>query len=137
MRQPGPGERNPTVEFLEYEFEGWLGDSLVTSFPCFMVTTALSEDLQEAGLSGFELARVLISQSEVFKELQPTTELPAFQRLMVLGKVEASEEGTISEWSGHDVSLDDRADLYVTHKALSVFRQHPLEHCEIIERDLP
>ncbi len=32
----------PRIEHLHYEFEGWLGDPIVESFPCFLILESLA-----------------------------------------------------------------------------------------------
>lgn len=34
------------VEFLHYEFQGWLGDELLESTPCFIVTESMAHSIQ-------------------------------------------------------------------------------------------
>jgi hypothetical protein len=46
----------PVVTHLHYEFEGWLGDDLLTTFPEFIVTERLARALEQSGLTGFGLA---------------------------------------------------------------------------------
>jgi hypothetical protein len=36
--------RPPVVKSLEYRLEGWLGDELLESFPCFIVTSLLRKE---------------------------------------------------------------------------------------------
>jgi hypothetical protein len=35
---------------LHHRFEGWLGDELLETFPCFLVSSAMAAALEEAGL---------------------------------------------------------------------------------------
>lgn len=58
----GPGTvfdrstRPVTVTQLEYVFTNRLGDPIVESTPCFLVTEGLAERMQHSGLTGFALA---------------------------------------------------------------------------------
>src|SRR3954454_10828086 len=36
----------PVIQRLEYRFDGWLGDDLLESFPCFVVTERLANELK-------------------------------------------------------------------------------------------
>ena len=45
----------PVVSRLEYRFTDWLGDSIVESFPCYLVTDELGEQIQQSGLGGAAL----------------------------------------------------------------------------------
>lgn len=62
----------PKVNKLVYEFEGWFGDSIVTTFPCYLVIEELAESISHAKLSGYELANCEIAKSETFDELYQT-----------------------------------------------------------------
>ena len=75
----------PVVTALHYVFDGWLGDSIVESFPCYLVTAPLGDALVASGLSGFELRSVRINKSEQFAELYPDRKLPEFRWLHVTG----------------------------------------------------
>lgn len=110
----------PRVERLHYEFEGWLGDDLVESYPCFVVTRAMGEGLVRTGLTGFFLRDVEVSTSEVFRGLYPGRRLPEFRRHDV--------DGTPGE---DDLGLDERARLVVSEKVLDVLRTGSLDNCAV------
>ncbi len=74
-RTPG---RPDVFHKLEYRFEGWLGDALLESTPCFIATERLAVEIQKAKLSGVKFDEVEISCSEEFDELFPGLELPKF-----------------------------------------------------------
>lgn len=126
------------VAELEYTFDDWLGDDLLESFPCFIVTEALAASLERAGLSGLELRDVTISVSELWPQLHgddPTgASLPPFRWLTPTGTLQLEpKETAYTAWSGHDVNLSQRAQLVVTDRALEVIRQHTIAHCTIEE----
>ena len=75
----------PLVSSLHYEVDGWLGDELLESFPCFIATETLAKKIKDSGLSGVEILDVFISKSSNFEELHPNTELPSFKWLYVNG----------------------------------------------------
>ncbi len=54
----------PRVKKLHYRFDGWLGDVLLESFPCFIITVAAAAALEEVKLTGYRLAPVKISKAE-------------------------------------------------------------------------
>jgi hypothetical protein len=76
----------PRVTRLEYVFDGWLGDPLLESFPCFISTRTLALKLAELGASGYVERPVRVSKSYLFREIQPETELPEFVWLDVTGQ---------------------------------------------------
>jgi len=83
----------PVVHELEYKFEDWLGDELLESFPCFIVTESLAEKISANKISGFSLDKVSISTSEEFYELQPDVSLPKFLWLKITGKAGVDDLG--------------------------------------------
>src|SRR5438309_2246085 len=80
------GQVPPKVERLHYVFDGWSGDELVESYPCFIVTRELGEHLVDFGATGFRVRDLEISTSESFQELYPNQELPDFRWLDVVGE---------------------------------------------------
>ena len=112
----------PLVRKLHYEFSGWLGDELLESFPCFIVTETLGSRLTHEGLRGFFLDEVKISRSEELDERQPDIQLPPFQWLRVTGNAGESDFG-----------IDKNRMLVVSERALSVLRSRQLMHCEVKE----
>lgn len=109
----------PVVRRLVYELEGWLGDDLLETFPCFVVTDRLARAIRTSGLTGYELSPVEVVKSEFFEELQPGCDLPDFHRLFVLGGVEKD-----------DFSIDGQR-LRVSDAALTVLRRFAMEHCDV------
>lgn len=77
------------------------------------------------------LDAVLISTSELFQDLYPDTELPAFVRLIPEGRVELGSREEVLSWSGHDACLSQKADMIVSRRFLRLLRQHRIDHCEI------
>lgn len=75
----------PRVAKLHYQFDGWRGDHIVTSFPCFLVTEPLANKLLGEQLRGLEIADVEVSTSEELDELFPEIELPKFLWLKATG----------------------------------------------------
>lgn len=68
----------PLIKNLHYEFEGWLGDDILESFPCYIVTERLRDGIELGKLTGVSFDKVFISKSETFLELYPDRELPNF-----------------------------------------------------------
>ena len=122
VRTPG---RPVLIEKLHYRFDGWLGDELLESTPCFIATRRLVDEVQNAGLSGVDADAVEISKSSLFRELHPTTELPPFVWLRVHGEAGVDDFGLT-----HDLFLvvSSRAyaviEKYVAHAIVEPFEQH-------------
>ncbi|WP_152559263.1 hypothetical protein [Tumebacillus flagellatus] len=119
------------VVHLHYEFEGWLGDELLTSHPCYIVTDRVSELLKRSGCTGLHFETVEVSTSEMFLELEPNVTLPSFKRMIPLGSI-VLEGDTFEDWSGHDFSMNERCRLVVSEKALEVLQPYIKNYCVII-----
>jgi len=76
----------PVVTRLHYEFDGWLGDELLESFPCFIVTQRLRVKIEELGFTGVRFSPVEVTLSTQFKTLYPDREVPQFAWLKVDGE---------------------------------------------------
>lgn len=110
----------PIVSKLHFEFAGWLGDDLLESFPCFVVTKRLAELLENKGLSGYELKDLEVSLSDEFRELYPGRELPPFRWLDVKGKAGID-----------DIGLDKNARLVVSQDVLDLLQSIHLSNCDV------
>ncbi|MEM6672404.1 MAG: hypothetical protein AAF726_06140 [Planctomycetota bacterium] len=110
----------PVVSRLHYEFAGWLGDPLLESFPCYVITADVAELARGVGLTGFEIEAVEVSTTPEFEELHPAVELPLFVWLRVNGTA-----GT------DDFAISDDHCLVVSDRALQLLRDARLEHCDV------
>lgn len=110
----------PKVLHLHHRFEGWLGDDLVESFPCFLVSAPLAEALEEARLSGFILTEAEVSVSPEFEELYPNRPLPEFRWLKITGENHEA-----------DFRLNSDSRLELSSRALEVLRRFNIAHAVI------
>ncbi|TIV24700.1 MAG: hypothetical protein E5V74_01315 [Mesorhizobium sp.] len=102
----------PIVHKLHYEIEGWFGDALVTTFPCFLVTEEAKQALLNMGISGANFADAEITVSDEFHELQPGQHLPEFVWLKVDGR------------AGHDdFGIASNYDLVISQRVLDLFER--------------
>jgi len=111
----------PIVHVLHYEFDGWSGDELIESFPCFIVTDNLKQLIERAKPTGCSFGSVNVSTSEEFEELYPGRNLPSFSWLMI-GGVAGRDDFGISATNG----------LIVSERLLQVLKCGRLEHCDVI-----
>ena len=100
----------PRVTTLVYEFEGWLGDDIVESFPCYLVTNELARALSSSDLTGFSLASASVRTTDEFSEHTPAP-LPEFKWLQVTGQPAVD-----------DLWLHSDFRLALSDRALEVFR---------------
>ena len=110
----------PIVTHLHYQFSDWLGDELVESFPCFMISTTLGAAAVQAGLSGFVLADAETTLSLEAEELLEGETIPEFRWLQVTGQRAVDDFGLMAD-----------ATLVVSERALDVLRQGSLNNCDI------
>lgn len=99
------------VTRLNYEFDGWLGDALLTTTPCFVLDEAGCRAVEAAGLQGVRFGAVDVTTSLEFRELHPTSKLPPFRWMIVDGVAFQDDFG---------MALDKR--LVVSERALAVLR---------------
>src|SRR5262245_34304840 len=87
----------PIVHVLHYVLDGWPGDDLLTSFPCFIVTERMRKLIENTKASGCTFGPVRISTSEQFAELEqfhPKEQLPEFSWLIIRGVAGRDDFGT-------------------------------------------
>ena len=112
----------PRIDQLHYEFDGWFGDALLTSFPCFIVTERLANELKRSNASGAGFADVKITQSSEFDELFPDVSLPKFLWLKIYGTPGKDDFG---------ISKDNR--LVVSEGVLRLLKSAGLSYCDITD----
>jgi len=111
----------PIVHSLHYIFDGWLGDELLTAFPCFIVTKRMQQLIESANPSGCTFEGVLVSKSELFEELHAERRLPQFSRLLIDGLPHRDDIGTTA--TGGSIIVSDRL--------FQAMKRGRLDHCEI------
>jgi hypothetical protein len=110
----------PLVSKLHYQFDGWQGDDLLESFPCFIVSESLMNELISSSVTGFEIDDVEISKSDEFFATTDLTDLPQFFWLKVVGGEPSA-----------DIRLSSDCRLLVSDRALNVFRKCNISHADI------
>lgn len=120
------------VSYSHYKFEGWLGDELLTTSPCFIVTEKLFNAIINSNLTGSKFQDMEVSESYNFKLLKPDVILPKFKRLIPVGTVQI-EDKKVKYWSGHDFCLMGVTRLVVSNNALNILQKHRISNCDIIE----
>ena len=128
-------DENNNVVHLEYEFFGWLGDELLETTPCYIISDSLQSEIQKSNLSGFELQQIEISINEQFYDVYPNADIPPFHmRLIPTGHVNVDRNNArYTNWSGEDFCFSDTRYLIVTERALNILKKHKMNYCEIME----
>ncbi len=115
----------PLVKELHYEFDGWLGNDIVESFPCFLVSEKLKNEIENNVLTGVLFSELTISVSSTFKELYPNKSLPNFYWLKVFGKAGKDDFGLAKDYR-----------LVVSAKTLHVLKPFNIKEADIQDFDI-
>ncbi len=114
--------RPPRFSKFDYEFTVWLGDPILETIGCFIVTDALRKKLEENCASGISFGPVEISRSDIFDEFYPNLLLPKFVWMKVHG-----ESGRDDFW------LSEKCILVVSERMLSVLKEAGMAHGDVSE----
>ncbi|WP_122556674.1 hypothetical protein [Pseudomonas viridiflava] len=109
----------PKVEKLEYKFDGWLGDDILETFPCFIVTETLAKSIFDSKLTGISYKPVKVSMSVDILE-NDNLILPKFEWMQVDG-IRGKDDFYLSK--------DNR--LVVSGPALKLLQKFNLNHADI------
>jgi len=110
----------PVVEKLHYEFDSWLGDDILESFPCFLVSERLKNSIVFENLTGVAFDDVLISESDLFRQIHPDLELP----VLFWAKIDG-ERGI------DDFVIGDDHRLLISEKAYTLLQFFHIDHAFI------
>lgn len=110
----------PIVKYLHYEFDGWMGNDILESFPCYIVTEQLRKDIESETLTGITFDIVLVSKSDTFLELYPNKELPIFFWAKING-----------EPYKDDFFITEKNALAISEKAYSLLKDFNIDQADI------
>ncbi len=110
----------PLVKNLHYEFESWLGDDILESFPCYIVTESLRKGIESQNLTGINFDEVYICKSENFTELYPDKQLPIFFWAKING-----------ERNKDDFFITEENTLAISDKAYLLLRNYNISQADI------
>ena len=116
------------VTFLDYEFESWLGDDILTTHPCFIISESLYDIIKVSDLKGFHLQKIGISFSNFFLEVYNKKILPNFIRLLPFP---INEVCLINEML-LDFYLYKNTTLIISEKALDILKKFNLSNANIL-----
>ena len=109
----------PIVTKLHYEFSGWLGDSIVESFPSFIVTEELANAFKESHITGVDFDSVTVTKSPDFFDSHLGRPFPSWLWLKVNGD------------STDDVYLNSSHVLVVSERVLSMLTEVGISHADV------
>lgn len=108
------------VTRLNYEFDGWLGDAVLESTPCFIATDRARQMIEKATLSGVSFGDVEITRSDMFVDLYGEKEMPQFHWMLIDGQPETDDFGMANDLR-----------LVVSGRALDILKRAGIDHAEI------
>ena len=111
----------PIISKLHYEFSGWLGDSIVESFPSFIVSEELAGRLRAEDIRGMKFGSVFVSKSPEYLDSNTDRVFPNWLWLKVVGGKD------------DDVYIDSSHTLVVSERVLHLFREIGLAHADVEE----
>jgi hypothetical protein len=68
----------PIVTFLHFHFTGWLGDDILETFPCFIMSERLKNSIEEKKIKGISFDFVKVTKSDDFVMTSINEHLPTF-----------------------------------------------------------
>ncbi|WP_288447477.1 hypothetical protein [uncultured Chryseobacterium sp.] len=110
----------PLIINLHYEFEGWLGNDILESFPYYIVTEKLRKGIEHEKLTGISFDNVTVSKSETFLELYPDRELPNFFWAKING-----------ESNRDDFFITEKNGLAISERAYSLLENYNIDQADI------
>jgi hypothetical protein len=110
----------PTVDKLHFVLDAWLGDDLIQSFPCYLVSPRLKLALQSLRPSGVEFAPAEVTTSDSFAELERGLAVPLLCWMKVKGRA-----------GKDDIGLTNDARLVVSSSVLEEMQRFSLDHCVV------
>jgi hypothetical protein len=123
-------DAKPEISKLHFIFSGWLGDDIIESTPCFIVTDKLKTEIEKSELIGYEFQDVEISLSDEFIEIYPNRDIPQFKRLIPKGNV-VVKGGSYVTWTGEDFNFSDKSYLVVSERALNILKEFNVDNCDL------
>lgn len=126
------GKEHPVISHLHFVFDGWLGDDILETTPCFLVSERLKITIENSGLTGYEFQDVGISTSDEWDEMYPDREVPHFCRLIPLGTVNVEGE-KYSDWNNMDFCLTPKSYLVISENAKKLLEEFQTENADFTE----
>ncbi|EBS0652305.1 hypothetical protein DTU39_16280 [Salmonella enterica subsp. enterica serovar Yolo] len=112
----------PIVFTLEHCFDGWLGDCIMETSPCFVITAKAKVLIEALNLSGVFFDSVITSKSDMFEELYPNIKLPEIYWEKITGIA-----------GKDDFGIADDLRLVISDGALKVLASCGLKHADITD----
>ena len=128
MRRLGGSFVCYTQSVIEPEVAGGLGDDILATHPCFIVSKTLSEAIRNSSLCGYQLDIMNISYSDEFKELQRDCKVPDFVRMIPTNSI---DDAKLFNSLGMDFYVYKKRYLVISEKALLIIKQFHIANTTI------
>jgi hypothetical protein len=116
---------------LHFIFDGWLGDDIVTTFPCCLASERAAELISKSKLTGVSFAGAEIEQSDLFRQLHPSRSLPPFLWMQIAGEPGVADFGTPPPKPPEMYPRGVTERLVVSSAALAVLKNVSLSNCRV------
>lgn len=110
----------PKITKLHYQLDGWMGDVLLETFPCYIITETAMKEIELSDATGVGFDRVEVTLSDNFREMYPDRNIPLFYWIQVNGICGLDDFG---------ITQDFR--LVISEKMLLLLQQLGISHSEI------
>lgn len=112
----------PLVKKLHYQFSGWLGDDILESFPCYIITKKLEDHINLSNFTGVKFDDLIVTKGETFVEMNPDIDLPEFKWMQVTGQAGV-----------HDFGLAKDFRLVISNNVFDLLSNFNIAHCDFEE----
>ncbi|MCR3721192.1 hypothetical protein LY15_003179 [Prauserella flava] len=113
----------PRVTHAHLHLDGWLGDDLIESYPCYFISETLAATIENSELDHYELRDVEVTVSEDAPDDERAA-IPGIRWLFVTGTAGVNDLGTTAI-----------GQLVVSDRGLAALQQGNLENCDIEDYD--
>ena len=117
------------IVHLNFEFDDWLGDDVITTHPFLLVSLPLLATINENNLIGYKVRNVELSCSELFVELNNCNTVPIF-KLLEIENVDTIEDLVNLQM---DFYFYQNRDFVVSESVLNLIKLFNINNCEIKE----
>ena len=134
------------VDWLEYRFDGWIGDCLVCFLSEYLVLRDVAIELLKVNDGDFRIQEIGRMKSDVWQNMTPGTDLPDMVRITGMKEVVITSDkkvifdkdfdiafGICPDWK--DSELEMPYGIVVSERFLGTLKMNNLDCCDVSELD--
>lgn len=110
----------PQICHLHFVFSGWMGDEILESTPCFLVSEKMKSKIIKNKLSGCVFQEIEMSYSDEFIELYPNRKIPNFYRLIPVNTLYVEKNRYHIQKDMSDFMISQKYYLILSEKAKDI-----------------